>query len=770
LISLVIESAGRVQRLDVPLLPAVVGRAESAEIYLDNERASRHHARFYECDGQVMLEDLESRNGTTLNGQTVTRASLRVGDVLEIGDVRLTVSSLRATESFPPLPGYVPDRPMAGSVDSVYWRARQVAMGRDVTIRVLRESWWNDAAVVAHFQRCARGQGRLIFPWAVSVLDTVMAKDAPCAILEALDGEFLASRLERGAPLTRLEGLRIVEALLEQTVDLHSQGLLHGLLHPGRVLLLPDGKQKLTDIGFPLVSLRQWPEGPAPALAYLAPESSHRPEEAGVRGDLFQVGAVAFRLLTGHPLRKGHDRDELLAEMNEPPELGTVEADPTLRRFLSQMLAMDPAARFDSAASALTAFRTLNRRGAPMAAVAGVDGEAAPTPERKRRLSPRFIMVNRLITVGLMIILNVGVFLWWSSPKKKKRAEIRPAPEEVYREEDSTIPSPEVRPELPPDAVALERAALWKRVEASVERSLKLGEFEAALAELHQFAKYHLGSPEGGFALVRSDVVRRDLETYATDLASAIESALASGDRRTARKLRRDLGARAELLPEGRRAALEEALKAPDPASPRPGTAETPPPPEGVTPPLPVKGGDPPAGLEAVSLNDQASELFRRPLDAAVRTKLLAEAEEGAIEPPRKRALLALEQGYAKILIDLQTLVGQEVTIGGPGSEGEPMKLLSVHPDHLVVAFSGGEAKVPMNRIDPRAILRQVNPPSASLDQYLFRAALHLAAGQDSEAWFDFQGALLLSGEDGDAAAWVREQCEHLARKHRKGQ
>jgi len=62
-----------------------VGRLEECGICLDDSNVSRRHAAFMRLEDGWAIEDLESTNGTCLNGQPVRRARLRDGDVIEIG-------------------------------------------------------------------------------------------------------------------------------------------------------------------------------------------------------------------------------------------------------------------------------------------------------------------------------------------------------------------------------------------------------------------------------------------------------------------------------------------------------------------------------------------------------------------------------------------------------------------------------------------------------------------------------------------------------------
>lgn len=72
----------------------VIGRALACEVTIDDSYASGRHARLYDRDGHVYLEDLNSTNGTYVNGARVSAQQLlRPGDSVRIGDTEMTFQS-----------------------------------------------------------------------------------------------------------------------------------------------------------------------------------------------------------------------------------------------------------------------------------------------------------------------------------------------------------------------------------------------------------------------------------------------------------------------------------------------------------------------------------------------------------------------------------------------------------------------------------------------------------------------------------------------------
>jgi DNA-binding winged helix-turn-helix (wHTH) protein len=90
----------------IPLLegPNVIGRAEEAAIQIDSPGVSRYHARILVTAGDATLEDLDSKNGSYVNGTLVTTRSLSDGDEIRLGATVLTfriASQTSQTETLP---------------------------------------------------------------------------------------------------------------------------------------------------------------------------------------------------------------------------------------------------------------------------------------------------------------------------------------------------------------------------------------------------------------------------------------------------------------------------------------------------------------------------------------------------------------------------------------------------------------------------------------------------------------------------------------------
>ncbi len=83
LIVLLGESVGKTFPLD---RPAIIGRGEVAQVRLHDDGVSRRHAMVVRVGGELCLEDLQSANGTRVNGESITRHVLRDGDKIQLGE------------------------------------------------------------------------------------------------------------------------------------------------------------------------------------------------------------------------------------------------------------------------------------------------------------------------------------------------------------------------------------------------------------------------------------------------------------------------------------------------------------------------------------------------------------------------------------------------------------------------------------------------------------------------------------------------------------
>jgi len=89
----VLDGADRGRIYENQPTPLTIGREEGNSIQLNDERISRFHIKIQEDDNKLVLTDLESTNGTKVNGETVKLWILRHGDVISLGRTVLLCGS-----------------------------------------------------------------------------------------------------------------------------------------------------------------------------------------------------------------------------------------------------------------------------------------------------------------------------------------------------------------------------------------------------------------------------------------------------------------------------------------------------------------------------------------------------------------------------------------------------------------------------------------------------------------------------------------------------
>ncbi len=135
----------------------------------------------------------------------------------------------------------------AGGMGEVY-RARDGKLNRDVALKVLPDSFANDADRLACFQREAQVLASLNHPHIAAIYDLEEADSVRALVLELVDGPTLGDRIAQGAiPLD--EALAIARQIAEELDAAHEQGIVHRDLKPSNLKVRPDGTVKVLDFG-----------------------------------------------------------------------------------------------------------------------------------------------------------------------------------------------------------------------------------------------------------------------------------------------------------------------------------------------------------------------------------------------------------------------------------------------------------------------------------------------------------------------------------------
>ena len=242
--------------------------------------------------------------------------------------------------------------------------------GRRAAIKLLHAHIAFNPEVRKRFLREGYVANKIDHPGALAILDDDVAEDGcPFLVMELLDGDSLAGALARfGGKLPPIEALAIAGQVLEVLEAAHEGGIVHRDIKPGNIFITRLGHTKLLDFGLArvrdgLLSLISTAAGVVMGTpGYMAPEQARgQPDEVDARSDLFAVGAVLFRALSGRRIHESANIMEMaVAAMREPaPSLGQVVAgiEPAVVQAIDRALAFDKRARWQSAREMFEALR-----------------------------------------------------------------------------------------------------------------------------------------------------------------------------------------------------------------------------------------------------------------------------------------------------------------------------------------------------------------------------------------------------------------------------
>jgi serine/threonine-protein kinase len=194
---------------------------------------------------------------------------------------------------------------------SVIYRATQLSVARPVELRVLAEPLARDAAAVQRFLAAACAGGRLTHPHILQVYDAGGANSLYYVALEAMDGLTVRQLLKQRGSLpveTVLEiGIQIASALAHA----HAQGICHGSIGLGNILVTRHGIAKLAELGFTQGLEDAGRRAGRGVSQFTAPEQLQFPHVTEPPADIYALGAVLFVLFSGRFPFRGRTEGEL---------------------------------------------------------------------------------------------------------------------------------------------------------------------------------------------------------------------------------------------------------------------------------------------------------------------------------------------------------------------------------------------------------------------------------------------------------------------------
>jgi serine/threonine-protein kinase len=300
----------------------------------------------------------------------------------------------------------------------VVYRAIDPDLGRVVALKAVQLAFAVPPAEREVFEKRfvaeARAAARLSHPAIVVVHDAGRDDESGTLYIafEYLEGQTLEGVTARGARVDGPEALRIAARIAEALHHAHERGIIHRDIKPANVMLQPSGELKVMDFG-----IAKLPAGQLTATgqffgtpSYMSPEQLAG-ERLDGRSDLFSLGAVLYRLLTGQDAFSAPSVPAVLARVSRynPPAPSTIVPglSPETDAVMARILAKDPRQRYPDGVAMATALEAV-RSNRPPAAVRSL--ETAPSPKRSRRR--RAALVLAAVTGAALL---AGVAVPWST-------------------------------------------------------------------------------------------------------------------------------------------------------------------------------------------------------------------------------------------------------------------------------------------------------------------------------------------------------------------
>ncbi len=295
----VVEGKKVGSEVEVGEAPLAVGRLASCELPIDEPPASRTHFEVLRKAGPVHVEDLGSKNGTFLTESRLDgEATLRDGDRLRVGT---TVVCFEA--SAPPLPAGTKIGPYElQGVDErreglTVHDAHHAGLSRQVHVELLDAGDKHAPAFLAR----ARAASAYDHPVLLAIFDAGEHDERAYRIVEAWpDARELEERLREGR-LPHRFALGVAQQVAAGLAYIHSKGGVHGWLTPRVIRVDETGAAKLEVVGGDkLIRLDPSRRDARLQALSISPEEA-RGLDATARSDVYALGCILFRALTGVP-------------------------------------------------------------------------------------------------------------------------------------------------------------------------------------------------------------------------------------------------------------------------------------------------------------------------------------------------------------------------------------------------------------------------------------------------------------------------------------
>ena len=263
-----------------------------------------------------------------------------------------------------PVPGEVIDGFLleeaigVGGMGAVF-RARDTKLDRQVALKLLPPDQAADAEIVPRFYQEGRSAAQLDHENIARVFS--IGQDGPFHYIafEFIEGVTVRQRVETSGLLPVGEAVHIALQIAQALVHAAERGVVHRDIKPSNMIIRPEGRAKLVDMGL----ARRFERGGDHGLTqsgmtlgtfdYISPEQARDPRDVDVRSDLYSLGCTLFHMLTGRPPFPGRDRaseaDPASGGSRRPTSARSIPQVPVeLANIIAKLMAKDRDRRYQT--------------------------------------------------------------------------------------------------------------------------------------------------------------------------------------------------------------------------------------------------------------------------------------------------------------------------------------------------------------------------------------------------------------------------------------
>jgi serine/threonine-protein kinase len=301
------------------------------------------------------------------------------------------------------------------------WKGRDLLLGREVAVKVMRESLAADPQFIARFRQEAQAAANLSHEHIAAIYDFGSDDGIHYIVMEYVPGEDLKQHLKRRGPLALPEALELAIQIAEALEAAHAKGIVHRDIKPANILLTEEGLVKVADFGIARVFSAPDDNSTGTLIGsvhYLSPEQA-RGEAVGPQADIYSLGTVIFEILTGRPPFQASNPVAVVHKhiYDPPPSPRSLRTDLPLEveNILLCCLSKDLSNRYATARELLNYLRTLQSK---LPSMAGEKAEKSAAAQARiiGKKAKKHRLAAALAAAGVMVLGGLGFFFFGSYP------------------------------------------------------------------------------------------------------------------------------------------------------------------------------------------------------------------------------------------------------------------------------------------------------------------------------------------------------------------